>query len=78
MLEQLLFVFDTSGHGSSGVPDAAEGARLKKAWSAWLQDRASDVRAGARVGLGDPSLSSELFPEGFTLTSRAGERWPEP
>lgn len=78
MLEQLLFVFETSGHGSSGVPDAAEGARLKRAWTVWLREHAEDVQAGVRVILGDPLFPSQLFPEGFTLTNRAGVRWPEP
>lgn len=78
MLEQLLFVFDSSGHGSSGVPDAAEGARLKRVWTAWLREHGAVVRAGKRFALGDPALTTELFPAGFSLSDRAGQRWPEP
>ncbi len=78
MLEQLLFVFDASGHGSSGVPDAAEGVRLKHAWTAWLRKHAALVRAGTLVELGDSAFESELFPPGFSVSNRAGRRWPGP
>jgi len=78
MLEQLLFVIDHNGHGSSGVPDAAEGARLKEVWSVWLREHRAGVRAGKLFALGDPALTPALFPAGFSLSDRAGKRWPEP
>lgn len=78
MIDQLLFVLDQRGGGSSGVPDAAEGARLKKVWTAWLGKHADAVRAGRRFALGDPALTPELLPAGSSLINRAGERWPEP
>ncbi len=78
MLEELLFVVEHSGHGSSGVPDAAEGMRLKRVWTAWLRKHRSGVRAGKVFALGDPALTPELFPPGFSLSDRAGMRWPEP
>ncbi|MGH1344141.1 MAG: hypothetical protein ACRBN8_21460 [Nannocystales bacterium] len=76
MLQQLVSVFETNGHGSAGEPGKTERVRLKKAWVAWLREHAAVVRAGKRIELGDPTLTPDLFPPGFTLSNRAGERWP--
>lgn len=78
MIDQLVFVIEHSGGGSSGVPDTAEGARLKKVWMQWLAKHGAAVRAGTQFALDDPALTPELLPAGSSLVNRAGKRWPEP
>lgn len=77
MIDQLAFVLDHSGGGSSGVPDAAEGVRLKKVWTQWLDKHGDAIRAGKQFALDDSALVPELFPAGSSLVDRAGKRWPE-
>lgn len=73
----LLGIFTgAQGWGSNKVPDAADGARMKPLWLAFLKQHAKQIDAGQQIKIGDPALSKEMFPATFQFNLSGGKKWP--
>ena len=77
MLNQLMFVLESNGGGSSGLPDATEAKRLQKRWERFTKKHAKRIRKGKKFTLDDPALTPDLVPPGMTRNDRKGQRWPK-
>lgn len=64
------------GSSMSGTPDAAEGRRLKRRWLRFIRDHRAAIRAGRRFRVGDPELTADLIPRGFSFNRPNKPPWP--
>ena len=81
-LNALRTVFDNVGGGgwNTNIDVAAEAKRIKPKWEKLLVDHAEYLQSGKRFTLPNPDISSDMFPEQFTMTLRVGatsSTWPE-
>lgn len=69
MFNHLRGLIDNSGgSGFNSVPDAAEAARLRTVWSAFVREHASAIRDGKVFSLDGPEVTTALMPRGVTLS----------
>jgi hypothetical protein len=65
-MELLIPALDSEGHGSTGVPDAAERSALREAWTAFLDAHQSALREGRRFAPDDPAAAG-LIPTTYDV-----------